>query len=268
VVFSKEEIERYKRHLILKDVGGSGQQKLKSARVLVIGAGGLGSPVLAYLAAAGVGTLGIVDDDHVSLSNLQRQIIHESAAVGIGKVESARETIARINPHVKVVPFATRIDADNALDLLEQFDLVVDGSDNFATRYLVNDACYLAKKPLIFAAVGPFDGQLTLFKSYEKSASGDPNPSYRCLFPNAPEESSIPNCSQVGVLGAVVGVMGTLCAMEVLKELIGLGDPLVGRLMIYEALTPRFTMINYGWDKNSPLNGKRPTIIGLSNHKS
>ncbi|MCF6198303.1 MAG: molybdopterin-synthase adenylyltransferase MoeB [Hyphomicrobiaceae bacterium] len=266
-MFCDEEIERYKRHLILKDVGGPGQQKLKAARVLVIGAGGLGSPVLAYLAAAGVGTLGIVDDDHVSLSNLQRQIIHESEAVGIGKVKSASKTIRRINPHVKISPFITRIDADNALEIIGQFDLVVDGSDNFATRYLVNDACYLAKKPLVFAAVGPFDGQLTLFKSYEKSASGDPNPSYRCLFPDAPEENSIPNCSQVGILGAVVGVMGTLCAMEVLKELLGLGEPLVGRLMIYEALAPRFTTINYGWDENSPLNGKQPTILSLLNHK-
>jgi len=265
--FSDEEIERYKRHLILKDVGGPGQQKLKAARVLVIGAGGLGSPVLAYLAAAGVGTLGIVDDDQVSLSNLQRQIIHESAAVGVLKVKSASKTIARINPHVEVVPFECKIDSDNALEMIGKFDLVVDGSDNFSTRYLVNDACHLARKPLVFAAVGPYDGQLTLFKSYEKNNTGMPNPSYRCLFPNPPEANSIPNCSQVGVLGAVVGVMGTLCAMEVLKEIIGLGDPLLGRLMIYEALAPRFTMINYGWDKNSPLNGKRPTITTLAKHK-
>ncbi len=265
--FSDEEIERYKRHLILRDVGGPGQQKLKAARVLIIGAGGLGSPVLAYLAAAGVGTLGIVDDDQVSLSNLQRQIIHESGAVGVSKVESARKTIARINPHVKVVPFEFRIDADNALEVIGKFDIVVDGSDNFSTRYLVNDACHLARKPLVFAAVGPYDGQLTLFKSYEKSALGTPNPSYRCLFPNEPAADAIPNCAQVGVLGAVVGVMGTLCAMEVLKEIIGLGDPLLGRLMIYEALSPRFTLINYGWDKNSPLNGKRPTISSLVMHK-
>lgn len=264
--FSDEEIERYKRHLILKDVGGPGQQKLQAAKVLVIGAGGLGSPILMYLAAAGVGTLGIIDDDVVSLSNLQRQIIHDTAGVGVAKVKSATKAIKRINSHIEVVSYMDRLNAGNALGIIEKYDLVVDGSDNFSTRYLVNDACYLAKRPLVFAAVGPFDGQLTLFKSYELNAKGNPNPSYRCLFPKKPAKDSIPNCSQTGVLGAVVGVLGTLAAMEVLKELIGLGEGLVGRLMIYDALGPRFTIIKYGWDKTSPLNGQSAQITDLSAH--
>ncbi len=264
--FSDEEIERYKRHLILKEVGGPGQQKLKQARVLVVGAGGLGSPVLAYLAAAGVGTLGIIDDDKVSLSNLQRQIIHRTDGIGTAKIVSAKAAIKRINPHVEVITYDQRLSGENALWIMGKFDLVVDGSDNFATRYLVNDACYLAQKPLVFAAVGPYDGQLTLFKSYEKSANGEPNPSYRCLFPKAPLEGSVPSCAQVGVLGAVVGVMGTLAAMEVLKELIGLGDGLLRRLMIYDALAPRFTLINYSWNKDSPLSGPKALIKDLSSH--
>ena len=264
--FSNEEISRYKRHLILRDVGGAGQQKLKKARVLVVGAGGLGSPVLCYLAAAGVGTLGIIDDDIVSLSNLQRQIIHETDAVGVAKTKSAARTIRRINPHIEVICHDRRFEAQNAIEILKNYDLVMDGSDNFATRYLVNDACYLARKPLVFSAVGPFDGQLSLFKPFETGPSGDPNPSYRCLFPSAPAPGSVANCSQTGILGAVVGVMGTLAAMEVLKEIIGLGEGLVGRLMIYDALAPRFTTIRYGWDQNSPLNGKFANITDLSAH--
>ncbi len=266
MVFSDAEIERYKRHLILKDVGGPGQQKLKAARVLVVGAGGLGSPVLAYLAAAGVGVLGIIDDDVVSLSNLQRQIIHDSAMVGRAKVESAAATIARINPNVEVISHPERLNGRNGLEIVSHYDLVVDGSDNFATRYLVNDACHLTRRPLVFAAVGPFDGQLTLFKSHETAPDGTPNPSYRCLFPAPPAPGTVPSCSQTGVLGAVVGVMGTLAAMEVLKELIGLGEGLVGRLLIYDALAPRFTTIRYGWDEANPLNGRSATIKDLSEY--
>ena len=178
--------------------------------MLIVGAGGLGSPVLYYLAAAGVGTLGIIDDDVVSLSNLQRQIIHATEQVGVAKTVSATKAIERINPHVKVISYQARLDAQNALEILGQFDLVVDGSDNFATRYLVNDACFLAKIPLVSAAVGPFDGQLSLFKPFESGPAGDPNPSYRCLFPKAPSDDSVPNCSQTGILGAVVGVMGSV----------------------------------------------------------
>ena len=268
MTLTPEEIQRYKRHLVLKDVGGQGQQRLKSARVLVVGAGGLGSPLILYLAAAGVGTLGIVDDDRVSLSNLQRQIAHDTAAVGRPKVESARDTVARINPHVRVEVHPTRIDAANALDLVARYDIVADGSDNFATRYLVSDACYLARKPLVFGAVGPFDGYVTTFKPHERRPDGAPWPSYRCLFPEAPPPGTVANCSEVGVLGAVVGVIGTLQATEVLKEILGLGDTLAGRLMIYDALSARFEQVKVAWDPDNPLSGTAPTITDLSVHRA
>ncbi|MFM9849105.1 MAG: HesA/MoeB/ThiF family protein [Hyphomicrobiaceae bacterium] len=261
------EIERYKRHLVLRDVGGQGQQKLKAARVLVIGAGGLGSPVILYLAAAGIGTLGIIDDDRVSLSNLQRQIVHDTAHVGLAKVESAKETVARINPHVAVRPHEARLTAANALEILSEYDLVVDGSDNFATRYLVSDACYLAKKPLVFGAVGPFDGYVTTFKPHETAPDGKPRPTYRCLFPEAPPPGTVANCAEVGVLGAVVGVIGTLQATEVLKELLGIGETLAGRLMIYDALGQRFEQVKVAWDPDNPLSGTSPTISDLSIHE-
>lgn len=261
------EIERYKRHLVLRDVGGQGQQRLKAARVLAIGAGGLGSPLIMYLAAAGVGTIGIVDDDHVSLSNLQRQIAHDTLHVGTPKVESAREAIGRLNPHVAVEGHETRIDAGNALELISQYDIVADGSDNFATRYLVSDACYLARRPLVFAAVGPFDGYVTTFKPHERRADGKPWPTYRCLFPDAPPPGTVANCAEVGVLGAVVGVVGTLQATEVLKEILGLGESLAGRLLIYDALSARFEQVKYAWDKSNPLSGEAPTIRDLSVHQ-
>jgi molybdopterin/thiamine biosynthesis adenylyltransferase len=263
---SQPEIERYKRHLVLKDVGGQGQQRLKAARVLCIGAGGLGSPLVMYLAAAGVGSIGIVDDDRVSLSNLQRQIAHDTPHVGVSKVESAREMIARLNPHVAVEMHDTRIDASNALDLVARYDIVADGSDNFATRYLVSDACYLARRPLVFAAVGPFDGYVTTFKPHETKPDGTPWPTYRCLFPDAPPPGTVANCAEVGVLGAVVGVVGTLQATEVLKELIGIGDSLAGRLLIYDALAARFQEVRYSWDSANPLSGEAPTIRDLSVH--
>ena len=263
---SQSEIERYKRHLVLKDVGGQGQQRLKAARVLCIGAGGLGSPLAMYLAAAGVGTIGIVDDDRVSLSNLQRQIAHDTPHVGVPKVESARAMIARLNPHVAVEMHQTRIDAGNALDLVSSYDIVADGSDNFATRYLVSDACYLARRPLVFAAVGPFDGYVTTFRPHETKPDGTPWPTYRCLFPEAPPPGTVANCAEVGVLGAVVGVVGTLQATEVLKELIGIGDSLAGRLLIYDALSARFQEVRYGWDRANPLSGDAPAIRDLSIH--
>lgn len=264
--FTPVEIDRYKRHLVLRDVGGAGQQKLKSARVLIIGAGGLGSPLLMYLAAAGVGTIGIVDDDVVSLSNLQRQIVHETARVGTLKVESARETLGRVNPHVVVEAHAMRLTAANALDLVTRYDIVADGSDNFATRYLVSDACYLAGKTLVYGAVGPFDGYVSTFKPHLKQADGTPNPTYRCLFPEAPPPGLIANCAEVGVLGAVVGVVGTLQATEVLKEILAIGDSLVGRLMMYDALATRFDEIKYGWNPDNPLSGRAPKIRDLSGH--
>ncbi|MEC9368512.1 MAG: HesA/MoeB/ThiF family protein [Pseudomonadota bacterium] len=264
---SKEEIDRYKRHLVLRDVGGQGQQKLKDSKVLVVGAGGLGSPVLLYLAAAGVGTLGIIDDDHVSLDNLQRQVIHDTGHVGTMKTASAAETIARINPHVRVVRHDARLTAENALDVIGGYDIVADGSDNFATRYLVNDACYLARVPLVFAAVGPFDGHLTTFRGFEKGPDGRPFPTYRCIFPEAPPPGTVANCAEVGILGAVAGVVGTMQALEVLKELLGIGESLAGRLVIYDARACRFEQVKVAWDPSNPLSGERPTIRDLSVHQ-
>jgi len=266
MALSSEEIERYKRHLVLHDVGGAGQQALKAARVLVIGAGGLGSPVILYLAAAGVGTIGVVDDDTVSLSNLQRQVLHGTSRVGDAKVESAREAIAEINPHVEIVPHNTRLTAENALELIGKYDIVADGSDNFATRYLVNDACYLAGKPLVFAALGPFDGYLTTFKGHETNADDNPHPTYRCVFPEAPPDGTVANCAEVGILGAVAGVLGTLQAMEVLKEIIGVGESLAGTLLIYDARETRFQRVKLAWDPANPLNGENPTILDLTSH--
>jgi molybdopterin-synthase adenylyltransferase len=266
MVLTSLEIERYKRHLVLREVGGQGQQKLKAARVLVVGAGGLGSPLIMYLAAAGVGTIGIVDDDRVSLDNLQRQIVHATPQVGKPKVASAVETIAKLNPHVQVEPHEARIDAGNALTLISRYDIVADGSDNFATRYLVSDACYLARTPLVFAAVGPFDGYLSTFKPYEKGPDGEPYPTYRCVFPEPPPPGTVANCAEVGVLGAAVGVIGTLQAVEVLKEILGLGETLAGRLLLYDAHAARFTDIKLAWDPANPLSGEAPTIRDLSIH--
>lgn len=267
MTFSADEIERYKRHLVLREVGGAGQQKLKASKVLLIGAGGLGSPLAMYLAAAGVGTIGLVDDDTVSLSNLQRQIAHDTAHVGRPKVESAADMLARLNPHITVDRHRTRLDAGNALELIRQYDLVADGSDNFATRYLVSDACYLAKKTLVFGAVGPFDGYVTTLKPHLKGPDGKPYPSYRCIFPDAPPPGTVANCAEVGVLGAVVGVIGTLQATEVLKELMGIGDTLAGRLMIWDALGARFQEVKVAWDRENPLSGEAPTIVDLSAHE-
>lgn len=265
-MLTPEEIQRYKRHLVLRDIGGQGQQKLKAARVLVVGAGGLGSPIALYLAAAGVGTIGIVDDDEVSLDNLQRQVVHDTPHVGAAKVESARDTIARLNPHVRMETHRMRIDPRNALDLIGRYDLVTDGTDNFATRYLVSDACYLAKRPLVFGAVGPFDGHVTTLKPYERGPDGQPYPSYRCIFPEPPPAGTVPNCSEVGVLGSVVGVVGTLMATEILKEITGAGDSLAGRLVLYDALATRFESVRIAWDPDNPLSGTNPTIRDLSIH--
>lgn len=263
---SAQEIQRYKRHLLLKEVGGAGQQRLKDARVLVIGAGGLGSPMLLYLAAAGIGTLGIADDDHVSLDNLQRQIVHDTPRIGVLKAESAADTVRRINPHVAPQVIPHRLTAENALDIISGYDIVADGSDNFGTRYLVNDACYFAKKPLVFGALGPFDGYVSTFRAFETGEDGDPKPNYRCIFPEAPPPGTIASCEEAGILGAVAGVIGTLQAAEVLKELLGIGQSLTGRLLIYDALGGRFETMNYAWDPDNPLNGRAPTIKDLGIH--
>jgi adenylyltransferase/sulfurtransferase len=263
---SPQEIARYKRHIVLHEVGGEGQQKLQAARVLIIGAGGLGSPLIQYLAAAGVGTLGIIDDDKVSLDNLQRQIVHGTPDVGRPKVASAADAVARLNPHVTVEAMPERLTAANALSIITRYDIIADGSDNFSTRYLVNDACHLARKPLVFAALGPFDGYLSVFKSFETDERGEPNPSYRCVFPEAPPPGTVPSCSEVGILGAVAGVMGTLMAAEVLKLVIGIGTPLVGRMLIFDARETRFDEMRLSFDPESPLNGRNPTIRDLSAH--
>lgn len=265
-MLTAEELERYARHIVLREVGGPGQAALKDARVLIVGAGGLGAPVLLYLAAAGVGTLGIVDDDTVSLSNLQRQVIHGTPDIGRSKVESAADVIRRLNPHVNVEMHATRLVAANALNIMQGYDLVADGSDNFATRYLVSDACYFAQKPLVTAAVGPFDGTLTTLRAYERGSDGAPNPTYRCLFPEPPPPGTVPTCSEVGILGAVPGVLGSLMSFEVIREIVGFGEGLVRRLLMIDTLSMRFEMLHYSWDPANPLSGENPTIKNLSVH--
>lgn len=242
---SPEEIARYQRHILLPEIGGAGQQKLKAARVLVIGAGGLGAPVLQYLAAAGVGTLGIADDDRVSLSNLQRQVIHDSGTVGEMKTESAAIAIARLNPHVKTIRFEERFSPETASRQLSGFDLVIDGSDNFETRYAAADAADQARKPLVTGAVGRFDGSLTVLKPYEFNDRGEQNPGYRDLFPEVPPAGLIPACAETGIIGALTGVLGTLMAMEAIKLITGSGEPLVGRLLLYDAMSARFDTIRY-----------------------
>ncbi|MCG6207573.1 molybdopterin-synthase adenylyltransferase MoeB [Rhodopseudomonas sp. HC1] len=266
-MLSADELERYARHIVLREVGGPGQAALRKARVLVVGAGGLGAPVLMYLAAAGVGTLDIVDDDVVSLSNLQRQIIHATPDVGARKVDSAATRIAALNPHVKVVPHATRINAANALELIGACDLVLDGSDNFATRYLVSDACFLAKKPLITAALGTFDASLTTIRAHETNAAGEPNPTYRCLFPEAPPPGTVPACEEAGVMGALAGTLGSMMALEAIREIVGFGEGLVGRLLMIDARAMRFETLRYGRDPGNPLNGDAPRIMDLSGHR-
>jgi molybdopterin/thiamine biosynthesis adenylyltransferase len=264
MALSDEELERYARHIVLHEVGGPGQNKLKSAKVLVGGAGGLGAPVLLYLAAAGVGTIGIVDNDTVSLSNLQRQVVHSTASVGVLKTQSAAETIAAINPNVKVIAHAERLTAGNALAIISGYDIVADGFDNFPARFLMSDACYLAKKTLVSAAVGQFDGQLTTFKPHVKAPDGNPFPSYRCLNPEIPPRELLPACEEAGILGALPGVMGSLQAMEVLKEILGIGDSLAGRLLMYDALSARFYTTKITWNPDNPLNGRNATIKDLS----
>jgi len=255
-----KELERYARHIVLREVGGPGQAKLKAARVLVVGAGGLGAPVLLYLAAAGVGTLGVIDDDTVALSNLQRQVIFATDDIGKAKAERAAAAIARLNPHVTIETHDARLTAANALELISRYDLVADGSDNFATRYLVSDACYFARKPLVTAAVGTFDGSLTTLRPHETGADGKRNPTYRCLFPEPPPPGTVPACAEAGILGALPGVLGSLMALEVIREIVGFGEGLVGRLLMVDARSMRFETLAYDWDPHNPLSGEKPTI--------
>jgi molybdopterin-synthase adenylyltransferase len=258
MTLSDQEIERYARHIVLPEVGGPGQNKLKQSSVLVIGAGGLGAPLLLYLAAAGVGRIGIVDHDTVSLSNLQRQVIHTTGEVGILKTESAARMIAALNPHVVVEQHAMRVTSENAIDLISRYDIVADGCDNFPTRFLVSDACYFARKPLVSAAVGQFDGQISTFKSYEKG-----QPTYRCFIGDLPERGLFPACEEAGVIGALPGIIGSMQAMEVIKELLGIGESLAGRILMYDALSARFFETALKWSAANPLTGENPTITSL-----
>lgn len=242
---SPVEIDRYRRHIVLAEIGGAGQQKLKQANVLIVGAGGLGAPVIQYLAAAGVGHIGVLDDDTVSLSNLQRQVIHDTAGIGMAKVASAEAAVGRLNPHVRFTGIDERLTPQTAARLLAGYDLLVDGSDNFDTRYASADAAETAGIPLVSGAVGRFDGSLTVLKPYETCPDGTLNPGYRDLFPEAPPPGVVPACAEAGIVGALTGVIGTLMAMEVIKLVTGAGDPLVGRLLLYDGLAARFETLKY-----------------------
>lgn len=260
--FTDTQLHRYARHIVLPEVGGTGQGALLRSRVLVVGAGGLGSPLLLYLAAAGVGTIGVVDDDAVDLSNLQRQVIHDESSLGVPKVDSAAARIRAINPDVTVVAHKARLTRDNALDLIGRYDIVADGSDNFATRFLLNDACFLAGKPLVSAAILRFDGQIATFKAH----LGAPHPCYRCVFPEPPPRGLVPSCSEGGVLGALAGMVGSLQATEVMKEILGIGESLSGSLLLMDTLNASYHRITVKRDPDCPLCGTHPTIRDLSAH--
>lgn len=251
-MLSDEELDRYARHLVLREIGGTGQAKIRAARVLMVGVGGLGSPCALYLAAAGVGTIGLVDDDVVSLSNLQRQILFRTADVGRGKVEAGAQALEALNPGVRINLHPVRITADNAAALIAGYDVVADGSDNFATRFLLNDACYAAQKPLVSAAVTEFEGQLATYKGWLPD-----RPCYRCLFPAPPPPGTVPSCSETGVLGAAAGVMGSLQALEVLKEVAGIGTSLAGKILTYKALSAEFRTARLPPDPACPLCGHK-----------
>lgn len=254
--FSEEQIERYSRHIILPEVGGKGQKKINESKMIVLGAGGLGSPSIMYLAAAGVGILGIVDYDRVDLSNLQRQIIHSTEDIDKPKSESAQRVVAGLNPDVEVKTYQTRLEADNIKDIISEYDVVLDGTDNFSTRFLVNDACYFLKKPLVHAAILRFDGQVM-------TIIPDDGPCYRCLFREPPPPGAVPNCQQAGILGVVAGTVGTIQATEALKVVLGQGNLLTGRLLVYDALDMRFRVVKARKDPKCPLCGEEPTLTEL-----
>lgn len=258
--FSPQESLRYARHLSLPEVGREGQARLKEARVLLVGAGGLGSPVSMYLAAAGVGTLGIVDFDIVDASNLQRQIVHGTADVGRLKLDSARDRIADLNPHVTIEPHPVRLTSANALEILRDYDIVVDGTDNFPTRYLVNDACVLLGKPCVYGSIFRFEGQNSVFW-------GEKGPCYRCLFAEPPPPGLVPSCAEGGVLGVVPGLVGSIQAMEAIKLILGLGDTLVGRLLIFDGLRMRFRELKLRKDPSCPVCGEHPTVRELIDYE-
>ncbi len=257
---SVDEVKRYSRHLIIPEVGMTGQKRLKNARVLCVGAGGLGSPALLYLAAAGVGTLGIVDFDVVDESNLQRQVIHGQSDVGRPKAESARDSIREINPYVNVVLHEERLDSDNAMEIFAQYDLIVDGTDNFATRYLVNDACVLLGKPYVWGSIYRFDGQASVFWA-------EYGPCYRCLYPEPPPPGMVPSCAEGGVLGVLCASIGSIQVNEAIKLITGIGEPLAGRLMIYDALEMSYRTVRVRKDPECAVCGKNPTITELIDYE-
>ena len=260
IEFTDEQIERYSRHIILPEVGGAGQQKMLEARVLLLGAGGLGSPAAYYLAAAGIGNIGIVDFDQVDLSNLQRQIIHSTERIGMLKTESAKKTIQALNPDVNVTLYNEKMNSSNIISFIKKYDYVVDGSDNFPTRYLVNDACVMENKTLIHGSIYRFEGQVTVFKP-------NSGPCYRCLYPEPPPPGMSPNCQEGGVLGVLAGIIGNLQVVEVLKLILGIGKPLVGKLLIYDALKTEFRNLNLRKDASCPLCGEEPTIKELIDYE-
>jgi molybdopterin/thiamine biosynthesis adenylyltransferase len=261
--FSRAELQRYSRHILLREVGAVGQAKLRAARVLIVGAGGLGSPLALYLAAAGIGTLGLVDHDALELSNLQRQVAHTTARIGENKAASVAETLKALNPEVAVDIHARRMDAAAARDLIPRYDVICDGTDNFETRFLLGDACHLLGKPLVSAAVLRFEGQLSVFHGHDGA-----NPCHRCLHPEPPPPGLVPTCSEAGVLGAVTGVMGTLQATEVLKLILGIGEPLIGKLLLWDALDARFRTVRLKRDPACALCGPEASIRDLSAHEN
>ncbi|ACL23867.1 molybdopterin-synthase adenylyltransferase MoeB [Chloroflexus aggregans] len=261
VTLSNEEIARYSRHLIMPEVGMAGQRRLKQGSVLLIGTGGLGSPLALYLAAAGVGHIGLVDFDVVDASNLQRQIVHGTGTVGIAKTESAKRRLQDLNPYIEITTHETRITSENALELMRPYDVIVDGTDNFPTRYLTNDACVLLGKPNVYGSIFRFEGQVTVF------SARDGGPCYRCLYPEPPPPGLVPSCAEGGVLGVLPGVIGTIQATEVIKLLIGIGEPLIGRLLLYDALAMRFRELKLRRNPSCPVCGDHPTITELIDYE-
>ena len=259
--FTDEQISRYSRHIILPEVGGKGQQKICGAKVFITGAGGLGSPAAFYLAAAGVGTIGIIDHDVVDLSNLQRQILHSTKTLGKPKVDSAKETLEALNPDVKVVPYKERLSSQNIMDIIKDYDIILDGSDNFPTRFLVNDACYFLGKTLISGSIFRFEGQVTTIKP------GDINPCYRCLYPEPPPPGLVPSCQEAGVLGVLAGTVGVIQATEAIKEILGMGSSLISHLLVYNALEMKFLKVKTRKDPNCPLCGKEKKITTLLDYE-
>lgn len=269
--FTDQQIERYSRHMLLPEVGGKGQKKITAAKVFCVGAGGLGSPSTLYLASAGVGTLGIVDADTVDLSNLQRQILHNTKTVGRPKVESARDTLTALNPDVDIRIYRDRLTSENILEILRDYDIVLDGSDNFPTRFLVNDACFFLKKTLISGSIHRFEGQLTTLKPHASPShngeSGRPYPCYRCIYPEPPPPGMVPSCQEAGVLGVLAGTVGVLQAAEALKEILGIGETLAGRLLVYDALEMSFRDVKVRKDPKCPLCGPEPKITRLLDYE-